>query len=273
MAADGGAVRVVTAPQGPGQSSGDRAYSIRAVDRVCDILDLLQRALGTTSLAQVAEYTGLPKSSAFRYLLSLEARHYVQREPGSGEYRAGTALLPLRTHRFEMLRQQAVPYLEQLRAQFDETLNLAILDRGRIQYLEIVESLRSVRLAVRPGALDPIHSTSLGKAIASTLTPERVRAILAVEGMARLTPHTITDPDAFLRELDRVRNQGYAVDDGENEPDGRCVAVPVPVQGLLAGLSLSAPTARLPLARVPQIARALRESAERLAVELGAPTA
>ena len=91
--------------------------------------------------------------------------------------------------------------------------------------------------------------------------------------MAKLTPRTVTDPDTFLRELDRIRHQGYAVDDGENEPDGRCVAVPVRVQGLQAGLSLSAPTARLPLARLPEIARALREAAERLAVELGAPSA
>jgi IclR family transcriptional regulator, acetate operon repressor len=263
----------VNAAQAPGEGPRERPYSIRAVDRVCDILDLLQRARGTTSLAQVAEYTGLPKSSAFRYLLSLEARRYVQREPGSGEYQAGTALLPLRTHRFEMLRQQALPHLEQLRARFDETLNLAILDRGRIQYLEIVESLRSVRLAVRPGALDPIHSTSLGKAIASTLPAEQVRAILAVEGMPQVTPHTISDPEAFLRELARVREQGYAVDDGENEPDGRCVAVPVPVPGLLAGLSLSAPTARLPLERIREIADALHGAAERLAVELGAPPA
>ena len=263
----------MTAAQGPGQDSGERPYSIRAVDRVCDILDLLQRAPGTTSLAQVAEHTGLPKSSAFRYLLSLEARRYVQREPGSGEYRAGTALLPLRTHRFEMLRQQAVPYLEQLRARFDETLNLAILDRGRIQYLEIVESLRSVRLAVRPGSCrpDPLHLARQG---------DRVHA---AGGAGPRDPRGGGDGEADAAHGHRPRHvparagpdppQGYAVDDGENEPDGRCVAVPVRVQGLQAGLSLSAPTARLPLARLPEIARALREAAERLAVELGAPSA
>lgn len=248
----------------------DGVYSIRAVDRVCDILDLLQHASGLTSLAQVAEYTGLPKSSAFRYLSSLEARRYVQREPHSGDYRAGTALLRLRPHPFAMLRQQALPYLERLRGRFDETINLATLDRGRIHYLEVVESLRSVRLAVRPGSEGHVHSTSLGKAISSTLPSERVRAILAMEGMPRVTPRTITDPDAFLDELARVRKLSYAVDDGEDEPDGRCVAVPIPAPGLLAGLSLSAPTARLPVDRFSEIASALGEAADRLAAELGA---
>lgn len=249
----------------------DGTYSIRAVDRVCDILDLLQASPDATSLAGVADVTKLPKSSVYRYLSSLEARRYVQRNPLSGDYRLGVALLPLQTHRLEILRRQAIAHLEQLRDQFGETINLGLLDSGRIFYLEIVESQRGVRLAARPGDRAPIHSSALGKAIAAALPADQVRAILAAEGMPRMTPRTITDVGKYLAELEKVRRQGYALDDRENETDGRCVAVPLGSTVLPAALSLSAPTSRLRQPMIPVIARALWKAASQLTDELAPP--
>jgi IclR family acetate operon transcriptional repressor len=125
-----------------------------------------------------------------------------------------------------------------------------------------VESPKSVRLAARPGDRDPIHCTALGKAIASTLDPERVRAILAAEGMPRRTRKTITSVRAYLTELDRVRELGYAIDDQENEEEGRCVAVPLVGIGLPASISLAAPASRFSADRIPAVAADLRRAAE-----------
>lgn len=240
-------------------------YTIRAVERVCDILDLLLRSPGATSLAKIAAVSKLPKSSAFRYLTTLEVRRYVQRNVVSGDYEVGMALLPLQTHRLELLRRQAVPFLSALRDRFQETINLGILDRGRIFYIEIAESPRGVRLAARRGDRDPIHSTALGKAIAASLNDEQVRSILDSEGMPQLTDRTIVDADAYLKELGAVRAQGYALDDGENESDGRCVAVPLGGINLRAGLSLSAPAMRFSLDSVPLIVSALQDAARHMA--------
>lgn len=197
-------------------------YSIRSVQRVCDILDLLQESASDVSLVRIAEATALPKSSAFRYLATLESRSYVEQNPETGDYRIGPGLLPLKTRQFDLLARRAQPYLERLRAEFEETINLGLLDGTRVIYLAILESPKAMRLAARPLDRDFVHATALGKAIASQLPEERVHAILEVEGLPRLTERTISDTEAFLAELRLVRQRGYAVDMGENEPDGHC---------------------------------------------------
>jgi IclR family acetate operon transcriptional repressor len=227
---------------------------------VCEILDLLQQAPRGAALLDVARATKLPKSSAFRYLATLERRRYVERDPVTGSYRAGSAFLPLRAHEPELLARRARPHLERLRDRLEETINLGMLEGNRVIYLEIVESHRAMRLAARRGDRDPIHATALGKAIAANLPDRRVRAILEAEGMPRLTPHTTTDEAAYLRELATTRERGYALDDGEHEIDGRSVAVPVVGSNLPAAISYSAPASRFPLDRAPQVAAVLREA-------------
>jgi IclR family transcriptional regulator, acetate operon repressor len=246
-----------------------QVYYIRAVQRVCDILDLLQESERGVSLPAVADVTGLPKSSAFRYLVTLESRRYVERDAETGDYRLGLAFLPLQARQFDLLAQRARPFLEQLRDQFGETVNLGLLDGNRVIYLMIVESPRAVRLAARPGDRDPVHSTALGKAIAAHLPDARVRALLAAEGLPRKTDRTITRVEDYLSELQTVRDRGYAIDDRENELDGRCVAVPLLGGRLAAAISLSAPAARFPMERVPEAAAALTSVCTQLLELLG----
>ncbi|WP_129667720.1 IclR family transcriptional regulator [Phytoactinopolyspora endophytica] len=244
--------------------SRDNAYSIRAVQRVCNILDLIQESPDSFSLNQVAEVTQLPKSSAYRYMATLESRRYIMRDPISGLFRIGPAFLPLQSRQLSVLADRVRPHLIRLRDEFRETFNLGILDGYRVSYVDIVESPHSVRLAARSGDRDQLHCTALGKAIASSLDEERVRAILAVEGMPRRTPATITDLTAYLGELENAREQGYAVDDCENETDGRCIAVPLSGIGLPAAISLSAPAIRLTMDDVPNAAQALADTADLL---------
>lgn len=249
---------------------GRTNYSIRAVHRVCEILDLLQQAPRGATLLDVARATRLPKSSAFRYLATLERRRYVERDPVTGSYRAGSAFLPLRAHEPELLARRARPHMERLRDRLEETVNLGMLEGNRIVYLEIVESHRSMRLAARRGDRHPVHATALGKAIAANLPDRRVRAILEAEGMPRLTQRTLTNPEAYIAELATTRERGYALDDGEHEIDGRCVAVPVTGSSLPVAISYSAPATRFPLDRVAEVASDLREVVAGVAGELRA---
>jgi IclR family acetate operon transcriptional repressor len=248
-------------------------YSVRAILRVLDILEVLRGSPDGVPLRAFSQSLGLPKSSIFRYLSTLEARGYVERDPVSGHYRSGRAFLPSVTGQLETLTARARPRLEGLRDRFGETINLGMLEGRRVAYLEIVESPRAIRFAARKGDRDPIHSTALGKAIASRLTDLQVQRILAEEGMPQRTSRTITDPESFLKELAVIRERGYAVDNGENEEDGRCVAAPIRDHRLGAAISLSAPEARFSLSGVDQVADALREAAAELAGELGVPGA
>lgn len=244
--------------------SGERPYAVRAVDRVLDLLEVLRSHPGGATLAELAAATGLPKSSAFRYLATLEGRGYVERTGSDGYYRLGMALLSPHARQVETLVVRARPVLEGLRDRFEETVNLGVLDGSRVIYLEIVETHRGMRFAARKGDREPLHSTALGKAIASVLSEERVRTMLGSEGMPQRTARTITDPERFLEEVARVRERGYALDDRENEEDGRCVAVPVRGVTLPTAISLSAPAARFSLEDAETAAAALAEAARRI---------
>jgi IclR family transcriptional regulator, acetate operon repressor len=239
-------------------------YLVRAVARALDLLDVLHEAPDGMSLAALAEAVGLPKSSVFRYLTTLQSHGYVQQDPGSGDYRPGMRFVSSHGGRLQALSERARPLLEALRDRFGETVNLAVLDGHRIAYLEILESTRAMRLAARVGDRVPVHSSALGKAICADLPDDRVVAILGAEGMPRLTANTITSVKAFLAALEEVRRRGHAVDDREHEEDGRCVAVAVPGSRIPAAISLSAPAFRFPSEDIERVADALKETAAAL---------
>jgi IclR family acetate operon transcriptional repressor len=138
--------------------------------------------------------------------------------------------------------------LEKLRNHFGETINLGVLDGGRVVYLEVMESPKAMRLSARRGDHDFIHSSALGKAIAAELHEAAIARILEIEGLPRLTSRTITDPDAYLNALAAVRERGYATDFGEAEEGASCVAVSIPFErvAVRAAISLSAPATRFP---------------------------
>jgi IclR family acetate operon transcriptional repressor len=243
-------------------------YTIRAVDRVVDILDALRQSPRGLSLGALAAAAGLPKSSAFRYLATLEARGYVIRDDAGDTYRLGQALGQLQPRELARLSMVARPHLQELAERFQETVNLGVLDANRIAYLEVAESPRAIRFVARRGARDRIHSSALGKAVASKLREEEVRRILRVEGMPACTTATITDVELYLAELGEVRARGYSLDRGENEDGGECVGVVLPGSSTPAAISLAAPAGRLDPMTIKDAVAALRGAARAIAAEV-----
>ncbi|MFN8453477.1 MAG: IclR family transcriptional regulator [Anaerolineae bacterium] len=249
--------------------STEAAYIVRAVVRVLDILDVLQESPNGVTLQEVQTATKLPKSSAFRYLATLASRGYARHDPATGIYQLGSAFLPSYARHLALLAARARPLLEELRDRFGETTNFGVLDGTKVAYLEILESPKSMRFAARSGERGPLHSTSLGKAIAMGLTEREIRSILAAEGMPRQTSNTITDVDLYLQEIEKARKQGFAFDNEENEEGGLCVAVPIPNSRVPMAISLSAPSVRFSLSDLAACAPYLKDTAIRLARELG----
>lgn len=247
-------------------ATGDakNAYGLRAVDRVCDILDLIADSADGVSMSDVAQHASMPKSSAFRYLVALEARKYVARDESTGLFRLGLAFRPQDTRYLDRLAELAQPAMDRLRDEVEETVNLGILDGSQINHLVVSESPHMMRLAARVGERGFVHSTALGKVICSTLPETHVRSILDSSGMPRITDATITDPEAFVAELQRVRDADYAMDDAENQVNGRCVAVLIPGLRVAAGASVSAPVERMPMHRITGVVARLHELAASL---------
>lgn len=243
------------------ESSGGR---LRAVDRVCDILDLIavRSAEAPVALADIAIACGLPKTSAFRYLATLESRRYVERVGDGAEYRLGLAMANFNGGHYESLISAVTPLLEELRDEFGETANLGVLAGRHISYLAIVESRRSVRLAARRGDRDDLHCTALGKAVAAQFSNDRVHELIGDE-YERRTEKTLTTWVQLRRELELVRTSGYAVDEEENEVGGRCVAVAVPGRPGVA-ISVSAPVTSFSEKDLARVAARLGEVAQKI---------
>jgi IclR family acetate operon transcriptional repressor len=125
-----------------------------------------------------------------------------------------------------------------------------------------------MRMFTEVGRRVMLHCTGVGKALAATLPPDEVRAILERTGMPARTDHTLTDPDQLLDQLAWTREHGYAVDDSEQEVGVRCVAVSVPAGAVPLALSVSGPAARISDDLVQQAVPLLQRAAAALAADL-----
>ena len=149
-----------------------------------------------------------------------------------------------------------------------ETANLAVLDGDAAMYVGQVPSRHSMRMFTEVGRRVFAHCTGVGKALLSQLPDDDVRELLARTGMPAQTPHTITDPEVLLAELARIRVEGHAVDEGEQEVGVRCVAVPVRSALGTRAISVSGPAPRMTPELVARAVPLLREAGLRLSSEL-----
>ena len=248
-------------------------YTNGVLGKALDLLDVLAGS-GAVSLAEVSQRAGINKVTAFRILANFEERGYVEREPGSGQYRLGLRLLELSARLRERLdlRNVARPHLEALRTAIGETVNLAVPGNRGIVYIDILESAYGLRMAAAVGDADDYHSTALGKAMLAFWPEERRAAVLGRRRLTRKTDRTRTDRRALRRDLALDREQGYAVDDEENEAGARCIGAPVlDDSGRVVGaLSVSGPASRVTPERVPEIAARVVQAADEVSRGMGA---
>ena len=253
-----------TAPQG--------TYKVQALDRAFSILYLLGESDTPLGLAQVASSLQLHKSTAHRFLMVLEKHRMVERT-SSGKFRLGLKLFDLGNRAIDQydLRDRARPHLRRLVAETEETAHLCILEGAHVIYIDKIEPTRSVRMITRIGASNPVHCTSVGKAILAFLPEERIAEILSQTRFERFTHRTIATADALRVEIEKTRRRGYAVDDEELEEGLRCIAVPVlDVQRQpVAAVSVSGPSFRVTAQKLPLIANHLLQCVRGISADMG----
>ena len=239
------------------------AEGVQSVDRVFGLLEHLADGGGSLSLSELAVRSHLPMPTIHRLIRSLVNQGYVRQET-SKRYALGPRLIRLGESASRMLGSWAMPYLVELVDTYGETTNMAMLEGDACVYVAQVPSPRAMRMFTEVGRFVMPHCTGVGKAILSTLPDPDVRALLGRTGMPPRTEHTITSPDAMVAALGVVRKQGYAVDDGEQEPGVRCVAVPIRGLPFRAALSVSGPSSRVTAEQVPLIAPDIQAAANRV---------
>jgi len=254
-----------------GQDEG--RYNIRAVDRGLLVLSVLSDGKPRT-LTDLSEEIALNSSTTFRLLATLTYHNYVERDEQTGEYRLGLACLELARayHAGNTIRRAALPQLERLRDDSTETVHLGVLNKMEVVYLEKLHGLHAVGLMTsRVGGRSPAYCTGLGKALLAYADPQKVREYFGQNDLTRYTNTTIQNLDELMTDLEQIRRQGYAFDQGEHEAEVRCVAVPIfDANGqTVAALSVSGPQGRLdPLDGKPELIERTREAARAISARL-----
>lgn len=250
-----------------------RDGGVQSVDRALSILETLAEDDEGYRLSDLAIRTGLSASTVHRLLATLESRRFVQFDRAESKWHVGVRSFTVGASfaRRRNFSTQAIPYLRKLRDLTRETANLAVVDDEFIIVLTRMESREIMRSLTQVGGRVPMVTSGVGKAVLATYSDEDVGAVIRHHGMPRLTEKSIVRPSDLFKELEKIRKQGFALDDEEACMGLRCIAAVVynDCAEPLAAISVSGMTSRLTDDRLPEIGQIVREVAGELTVALG----
>jgi DNA-binding IclR family transcriptional regulator len=252
--------------------NAEAGNQIQVIARAARILRALHDEPGGLPLARLAAEVGLPRTTVYRIVQSLSSEGFVLAPPDDRNIRIGPELGRLgATPEAEFMRV-CHAFMEELATEVVETVDLAVLQGFDIRFVDHIPAPQRLRAGTVVGDVFPGYCTANGKALLATLPTEVIVAALPKRLPAH-TSHTITSRAALLRELDEVRQQGYAFDREEHME--RICAVGVALSdsaGARASLTIAAPAERFYGREEELVPAILRSQSKIAAAALGAPT-
>jgi len=248
-------------------------YPIKVLDKSLSVLEILLQRGSAMNMTELSEKLGFYPSTIHRILDTLKHWGYVEQDSHTQKYQLGLKALELgmaKLHQMDLVRE-ATPYLKNLVNQGNETAHLGVLEEGEVLYLAKEESSQTIRMISYVGKRAPLHCTALGKVLLAYLSVEERKKILGGKVLPRLTENTITDKVELEKELDKVREQGFALDQEENEKDVRCIAAPIRnyQRRVIAAISISGPAFRIDEKVQNNLKKALIETSAKISKRLG----
>ena len=242
----------------------------QTIHRAISIIEFVSERART--LNEIAAHLGVHRSTALRQLQTLEQDRFVMRRT-DGRFAVGTRLIAIAQQALESLdlRQIAAPHLRGLQGHVGHTIHLAQLMGDEIIYIDKVDGTASVRMYSRVGKPASLTASGVGKVILSQLDPGRREALLAGVQWTAHTQSTHTSPETLAADLDRIRQRGWGVDDGEFEEFVNCIAVPIcnSTGDIVAGISITSIKAIASLKDLHAFMPALQQTAQAISRELG----
>ncbi len=252
----------------PASSVNTSATALKALR----VLEAIAASPGPISVSEVAEQVDVDKSTAYRMLITLIDAGYVIRDEISRRYRLSYKVVSLSRN---LLAENEVSRLiretlSQISAATKETLHFSVLDGNEAVLVQRVKGTQLVTVDFQLGDRVPLHCTSIGKVLLAFQDIRTCEQIIAA-GLPKLASNTIIEPGVLREELQRIRSQGYAIDDREFSDNMRCIAVPVFEGGgrVNGGISISGPESRFTLEKLDELKAPLLEASRRLSEQLG----
>src|SRR5579871_5604414 len=249
-----------------------RTYDITALQRGLRLLHLFSQYSRGLTAKQVAGLSRLPVSTVHRFLANLVTAGFLSCDV-DGTYHLGIACFAIGQAAVGQLdiRRLSLPYLRELNHQTRETIHLTVRHGLSAVYVEKLDSPEPLRIHSRIGAAVPLYCTAVGKIMLAYMPEDEQERILPQLNLQRQTSNSVGNLQELKTELYRVRKNGYACDLEENERHIRCVAAPIwdHTGSVQSSLSLTAPTVRMPVARLRQLAPMIQRAGLQISAELG----
>lgn len=237
---------------------------VKSLYKAVKLLDYFDSVHPERGISELAELSGLLKSSVYNIMSTYEACGVVEQNPKTSQYRLGLKILEMSNvlSQDDVFWQIIRPYMEEISDQTGETVYLATPYGDQIIYREAAFPNRSISVRVIKGVVAPMYCTSLGKAILAYMDQGHIEKIIE-EGLKPFTPYTITDPEEFRKELKKIREQGYSLDNMEHEYGIKCVGVPLKNSNneIIGAYSLSGPSLRFNDDKILEYAALLQSKA------------
>ncbi len=244
----------------------------KSLTKALDILELFSKHadLGTREIARLTAYD---RSTIHRILVTLQKHGYLIQAPETKKFRLGMKLLELGTLavRRYSLRDDARQVMRTLARDLNESVYLLVEEDNAAICIDEVLVDRTLSIGPSLGVATPIHAAAAGKCFLAYKAPEAGRQLIFTRGLAPITTRTIVDPQTFLAELDKVRAQGYALNNEESEIGVRYLAVPIfgHHDTVVAALNVGAPVVRLTDDKIEFVAIRMQQAAAEISRQAG----
>ncbi|WP_437194029.1 IclR family transcriptional regulator [Planctomicrobium sp. SH527] len=233
------------------------------------VLEVLAAADGQMPLVAIVTELGYHKPTVHRLLQELVSLGYVSRVE-KGKYQITPKLRRLTLGRLDdRLAEVADRFLRELHDKTGETVNLGVLRGVNVRYLQVLESRHPFRRVVEPNSTDPFYSTALGRVLTARLDDVEWDALITRTKLVARTPFTTVVPEELTSIHQLVRENGYAIEQDQNDIGVTCIGAPVFENNeVVAAVSISLPTARVNLNSQQSLIDAVVETARQISSQL-----
>jgi DNA-binding IclR family transcriptional regulator len=244
---------------------------VKSLYKAMQILFLFSEENDELGVTEIAEKSGLLKSTVHNILSTFEACNIVKRDSRTNKFRLGIRVLELSNQFYHNndIRQVMRPILEQVANDENETVYLAVLQDTEVIYIDAAFPSSNTGGRNMTGIKAPTYCTGIGKAMLA-FEPDKVTEQVIREGFQQFTANTVSDGKQLKKELEEIRKKGYAIDNMEHEYGVKCVAVPITDHDgkVVAAVSVSGPSPRFDKKRIEGLADSLKEKVRQISYRL-----
>jgi DNA-binding IclR family transcriptional regulator len=272
-AGDEPAVRLVDPVDIDTEAEDKQRGGVQSLARAFGIMEEIARSRDGISLAELSKRVGLHNSTTFHLVRTMVSLGYIRQIKDGKRYRIGRPLFALAASALDEIEMVslATPVLEDLSRETGESGHFAVRMGDTVVVIARTAGPGAFQLTDRVGVVRPAHCTALGKVMLAALRPDQLDRLLDRVELAPVTPKSITEISVLKKDLDEVRRSGMAFDDGEFNPEVRCVAVPVKdfTGQVIGAIGISGPIWRLSIQVLQSRAQTVQAAARRLSSEFG----